>query len=1116
MKGEVSILAGSTSAQLGALSGYVVQGSTIGLLWQAVIEELPDADLASLVGKWIRVTNLSGDVQEVQISSVSEFSVDSDKIEASDFIMSIYLGDGGFWQEITPSFPERLDLYEAEIISQNWQFSDISTFQARGSFTREFRIPYTDVNQKIFGMIPLSNFEDQGKIFDEKIPARILVDNLPVISGYLRVIRVIRQRDREYDLEISFYGDAPDLFTSLQGKKLADLSDLPNKAHELNLSYVNSQPDPDILYSLCDRGTGNSLTLAEVMSTEVADVTKYTPAMRWGYLFRQILNDAGFEYDADDLLSVLDSIWMPWLNATPWAIDTRVLGFRAVIEEEGDYPLGGQYYNEDSLQDFTGQYPLWAALGKPPPTPHPWIESFDNNENYKPQGITPNIDLGYYECPYYGYYTWRLWFTWDHLNLSGQAPFIVLGVKVFLPSGADYEINDGVGNFQTLDPAAGSGVRYVNCTITTPDLQPLPAGTKVIFQAKAIHYAPATLGNYKVHVYPGNSTNYQGTGWELVNITNVNFGAGIPSIDVSMVSNAPDALQVDFLRDCISMFNLAVIPDKLIPKKIAFKFMTSYLGSEATEDWSQKLAIDKDIILKSTSDFVKSKLAFSYSAGDDSASKLFVDIGKRIYGNYEVSGYTALASEDPFDFAQGESKVQLTTKSSPCSNFPGTDRTMLRLIKEDGGYTPPGMRALYHAETFTRTDGSSYRVLNHYSQVVPEFNDFDLNFAPEIPLHNFYVNPFNNLFNLYWRGYLNEIYSKRGRVMEAFFALDLTDIIEFSFGKYYWIKDSYWRVLSISDYKYGTDDLTKVTLIKVLNVEADCNLTPIGASPLGLIEWVDLQGNPAEGSPICCKRNGYTWSADREECYTRGGGSTGGIAQIDRDSIIKVLNDQDIKLRPEMAQTKIDQNTLLSSIAADAFRSTISGTQITLKQGNSDSIAVGRSLTIEENNGSVAAFGRDAIITNNGLHFGGATRLNSGALGSMQYGEVLLGNSMTFNAAGDDVILTQGGSVLKHVQIPVDTAWSFILQLVGYSGGDFAYSIYSGLIYNKAGTLDASSMILISQEDSFGNHLSLEPEWVLTSPPDFKLYAKLMNPGAPQSFPITLNIDARISYTQVR
>jgi hypothetical protein len=123
---------------------------------------------------------------------------------------------------------------------------------------------------------------------------------------------------------------------------------------------------------------------------------------------------------------------------------------------------------------------------------------------------------------------------------------------------------------------------------------------------------------------------------------------------------------------------------------------------------------------------------------------------------------------------------------------------------------------------------------------------------------------------------------------------------------------------------------------------------------------------------------------------------------------------------------------------------------------------------------------------------------------------------MTFNAAGDDVILTQGGSVLKHVQIPVDTAWSFILQLVGYSGGDFAYSIYSGLIYNKAGTLDASSMILISQEDSFGNHLSLEPEWVLTSPPDFKLYAKLMNPGAPQSFPITLNIDARISYTQVR
>jgi hypothetical protein len=352
--------------------------------------------------------------------------------------------------------------------------------------------------------------------------------------------------------------------------------------------------------------------------------------------------------------------------------------------------------------------------------------------------------------------------------------------------------------------------------------------------------------------------------------------------------------------------------------------------------------------------------------------------------------------------------------------------------------------------------------------------------------------------------------------MEAFFALDLTDIIDFSFGKNYWIKDSYWRVINISDYKYGTDDLTKVTLIKVLNVEVDCGLIPVGAGFGGLIEWVDLQGNPAAGSALCCKRYRYTWSPDRGECFSRGGASTGGADIVDREDIIKVLNNQDAALRPELAVPRADKNTLLSKIAQDANRSTISGVNITLKEGNADSNVVGRSLLIEKDNGSVAAFGRNGIVMNTGLHFAGATRLNSGAEGSMQSGEVLLGNSMTFNAAGDDVILTQGGSVLKHVQLPVDTAWSFILQLVGYDGGDYAYSVYSGLIYNKAGTISASNFVLISQEDSFGNHLSLDPEWNLSSPPDFKLYAKLMNPGAPQTFPITLNITAHISYTQVR
>lgn len=1114
MKGEVTIIAGGSDPIPDTSSlGVFTDGSIVGGAIVITIQEIPDASLAALAGTWIRFTNLIGDIQDVYIESVDEFSVSEDKLYAESTTALIDFSLGGIWISIIPQFPTRLDLYEDESISQNYQFTDISTFAARGSFTREFRLPYTDRNQEVFGMIPQVNYTEDGEIFDRKIPAEIRVDNLPIIYGYLRVIRVIKQRNREYDIEVSFYGSAPDLFNQIGTKKLGDLTDLDNKNHVVDLQYIDEQPDPDILYTLIDRGTNSNLTQDDVENTEITNPLKYSPSVRWGYIFRQILKDAGFTYDASELLSILDAIWMPWLNAVPYQIDPSTLGFKAVIRESGSYLGGGNLWSLDTPKDFTGIYPLSAT------NILPWREVYDSNGDYKEQGTSPDLKYAYYLTPYEAIYEFRLWARFDYASPAGinWSNYATLGLLCNFPStGNSWYCLQGNGNLLAL-PVGSNGVFYMNGSAFAGDpydqvIQlPLPAGTRVYYCLKF----DITIGIFAagdIYLYEGNDSDQQGTGWQLTNITNVVNPVGF---EFSLKANAPDANQIDFMKDVLNMFNVAVIPDKLIPKKIKFIPMMSYLGSDSQDDWSNKLAIDKDIIIKNTSDYVKQTLSFTYSAGEDSASKLFKDIAGRIYGNYDASGYTSNAAETPFAFAQGDMKIQLTTQSSPCSNYPLTDKTLPRFINDSNVYIPPKMRALYHAATYTRTDGSTYRVLNHYSNVLPDFNDYDLNWAPETPLHSYTSNPYNNLFNTYWRGYLNEIYSKRGRVMEAFFALDLTDILSFSFAKYYWIHDSYWRVLSISDYKYGKDELTKVLLIKVLSVEAECNLKPVSTGFDGIVKWEDLDGNITMGTELCCRRYRFQWDERSQLCSSRGGFGSAGVKPGSSD-IRDIIGKNDQKNRPQITSNDalIKADGIISS---DTKRSIISGSDLKVADGNAYSMIIGAAHQIDKDNMGSAISGRNAYVKNIGSHFGGGARAGVGKLGAMQQGDILLSNTNQFNNAGDMIILSLGGDTLRSIELPEDSAWEYLLHITGYdlSTGSWIYAIYSGMLMNKGGALSYSNPILISSDD-FTTGLLFYPVWGTTNSPFFRLDIQLNNPGAPFLFPITLNIVAHLDYTQIR
>jgi len=134
----------------------------------------------------------------------------------------------------------------------------------------------------------------------------------------------------------------------------------------------------------------------------------------------------------------------------------------------------------------------------------------------------------------------------------------------------------------------------------------------------------------------------------------------------------------------------------------------------------------------------------------------------------------------------------------------------------------PTWKYRYNAGT-TIQQKSVYPYAGHLDN--PITPTFDLNFG--IPSELYYTaNGFTgtlqytnaNLFNLYHKGYLDEVSDKDSKVMTGMFQLSALDIFNLNFRNQIIIDNCYWRLNKIMNYNPFSDGLTKVELIKVRDV----------------------------------------------------------------------------------------------------------------------------------------------------------------------------------------------------------------------------------------------------------------------------------------------------------
>jgi len=976
-----------------------------------------------------------------------------------------------------------LDLYENESISQNWKFQDLSNFTAQGAFSREFRLPFSETNKEALGALFDNNVEQGAEnYFFYKLPAEIRVDTLPIATGYLRVRKVYKQMGKLHEVEVAFYAETPDLVRTIGEKKLSDIAALADLNEAVTYANVTTET-ADRIWSLCDRGqkwsNDNSAGSRPILNSSAplfpADLT---PAVSWWFLLRNIVTEAGFELVASSLENILNDYWMPFSN-TP-----------QIINEGGSNQY---FFAAYPPTDVNVSYGIWNYN----PTMINMTEVFDNDNAF-------DSTLGIWTASAGGQFTFYMNLVFTTAGAGVPTYWTRITPSYLVIRGGSVILNDSLTVLTYQIGLTGTGTGTLNRTLTL-DLLP---GDIVYFGFTYVNFE--FDNNTQIGFDPLVTVEISaGNGSQTASIIGINSATISSNQIISYPLNAPDMRQIDFLNDVIKMHNCAIVPSRIVPNQIGIIPQNNYLGTGDVVDWTGKLDISKDVMMGSTVDIQKATFQFTYTAGEDAYSKLYKD-ANRVYGDFKSEGYTINPSTAPSDFAIGDQKITLVTRSAPAAVIPGTACPIQCFYNEQLEYVAPGPRCLYNAGTqnvnlynevtLTATPTTTVPILNHYSDATfVNVDDYDLNWAPEVPPHvqTVNANPYNNLFNLYWRNYMNEIYSPEGRIMEAFFALDLKDILTFSFADKIWIQDSYWRILEITDYKVGYNESTKVKLIKFLDQISDCASTPVGTTVNGEVNFENSEGDAVEPTEDCCSRYGYFWDEINGVCWAFNNGG-----QF-RNSIVS--NGGAAPVNAEVQRLSIIPNSV------------INGTKLVIEGANSSMLMVGQDLSLTKNVRGSNVLGRNVVTNLPGLHVGGGYRNGLSTApyyGWAQFGIFVLQRFPTIATSGQVANLYIEGVANEYIEMPDDTLWSCFWNVtIKDSTGASETSLHHFTLEKVGGVAIASAITTLSTIGAVGANVFTFGIDTATNTDEHRINITFTGGTYPDAFFITSSLQYQQSKT---
>jgi hypothetical protein len=769
-----------------------------------------------------------------------------------------------------------LDIDADEDISLNFQVSEVQDFSSRkSSRSNSFSLPFTDTNNQFFNHLYNVNLATGSFNIYQKTKCELQVDSLTQIQGYLYVESVNLLTER---YEVVVIGETGNLKDELGEKKLQDLDETWQNtfAHLLTKDNLVASWDDDITYlgaSTADKsvikypfvnyGIDNRIwTLGGNNSNDIADNSypinprEFKPAMKLKTIFDRILSESGYSYDSQFFATSgfnINDVYMTLANQSEM-VNYRPQNYGFLVNLGADQNIPTISATVINLND----------------------EIYDINTDF-------NTTNKQWTCPFGGYYQFKFKVSVEFTRNDGAGDTSV--------NYAFYSESTGINWFtsQTFLIAPDNDGETV--TVTHTFIAPMFPSTGDVIEFRVTQQRvgiPSAVTSFNVL----RTYNSVTTGVQMIEQPYNPNGASIYLQD-----NWPDMSQINFLKSFFEQFNMFVEPKQDNPKELLIDPYPIYMDRGTTLDWTDKLDESKEIQIIPTTNFRKSKLTWEWKEDKNYLDVYRRDISKKPYG--------AFVYEDQSDLTEGEFK-NFTEFSSPTNrliNINGTSSIyeiclMDLTARDSNGSAVPlkgnpriayfkkkdlvdGEQAIYIYDDLTDLPDAvySYGYFGHYSDIPATSGVFNLNWSDTYSgIYNFGVwvdsATENNVFTQYWKQYLNEIYTSEARMVNAYFNLNSVDIHNLRFNNKIFVKDAFYRINKISNYKINNTQPTMVELIKLgvgnAGLGNKCNLLIGSFEASGTVNFINSETGASEtGNRDCCEAYGYSWQAEGDggSCY---------------------------------------------------------------------------------------------------------------------------------------------------------------------------------------------------------------------------------------------------------
>lgn len=666
-----------------------------------------------------------------------------------------------------------IDMFDDVSTPLNFAISDIRTPEKRdASYSKTIKVPGTKGNNIRFGHIFDVNIGDGTFNPNIKAPCTLYIDDLPQISGFLQILSIEIDDEKQIQYNISIKGQVGSIFTQIGDKELTDL-DFSSYNHTYSkavqkATWGNTYSSV-YTYPLIEYGFDNDLN--------TFNVEQLYPAIFVRSYVDKIFSDAGYTYSSN------------FFNSDPF---TKLLipsnSNKLVLN---DTEIQARLFNAEQVSSGSislGAYPSGAYAV----TQTVDLDTIANDPAGQVSLASNTITI--YKSGYY------------NLNFSVNHNFSVGSGCSF---NMRFERTSGLPTY-----VGGYGPVAVPSVATTLVAN---GGANVFLNAGDVITAKVIPVNLAGSPSQYNFSNFQ--------IWNEVVNSGLIEGDTVQINNSIPlkVKQKDFLLSLIKMFNLYVEVDKQSPNKLYIETAADFYSSGTTVNWSHKLDNSKALEITPMGDLDFKDFYYSYADDSDKYNKDYKDKYQLAYGNryYQTTN----------EFLTGKNEVKVIFSPTPLVADPAQDRVIPRIynLDESGAVKPKAfnIRLLYHGGTKTttqpwsyvgRTSGISTETTYCYAGHLDDTSDptLDLNFAVPYELYytaSVYTN--NNVFNVYHKKFIDEITDKDSKIVTGYFYLNPKDIAELDFRNQFFFGEQLYRLNKVYDYNPIDSQTTKCEFIKI-------------------------------------------------------------------------------------------------------------------------------------------------------------------------------------------------------------------------------------------------------------------------------------------------------------